>query len=95
MAAVDNHSDFRAQKRKSVTTISPSNWQEVMGLDETSLVAQRLKHLPAMRETRVRSLGQEDLLEKEMENPGDDGAWWAAVYGVAQSRTRLKRLSIA
>ena len=26
-------------------------------------------------------------------NPGDGGAWWAAVYGVAQSRTRLKRLS--
>ena len=38
-------------------------------------------------------------LEKEMathssvlrlENPRDRGAWWAAVYGVAQSRTRLK-----
>ena len=28
-----------------------------------------------------------------LENPKDDGAWWAAVYGVAQSRTRLKRLS--
>ena len=28
-----------------------------------------------------------------LENPGDEGAWWAAVYGVAQSRTRLKRLS--
>ena len=26
-------------------------------------------------------------------NPRDGGAWWAAVYGVAQSRTRLKRLS--
>ena len=25
--------------------------------------------------------------------PRDGGAWWAAVYGVAQSRTRLKRLS--
>ena len=25
------------------------------------------------------------------ENPRDGGAWWAAVYGVAQSRTRLKR----
>ena len=37
-------------------------------------------------------------LEKEMaiqilENPRDGGAWWAAVYGVVQSRTRLKRLS--
>ena len=28
-----------------------------------------------------------------LENPRDEGAWWAAVYGVAQSRTRLKRLS--
>ena len=28
-----------------------------------------------------------------LENPRDMGAWWAAVYGVAQSQTRLKRLS--
>ena len=25
-----------------------------------------------------------------LENPMDGGAWWAAVYGVTQSRTRLK-----
>ena len=30
-----------------------------------------------------------------VENPRDGGAWWAVVYGVAQSRTRLKRLSLA
>ena len=28
-----------------------------------------------------------------LENPRDGGAWWAAVYGVAQSQRRLKRLS--
>ena len=28
-----------------------------------------------------------------LENPRDGGAWWAAIYGVAESRTRLKRLS--
>ena len=28
-----------------------------------------------------------------LDNPREGGAWWAAVYGVAQSRTRLKRLS--
>ena len=28
-----------------------------------------------------------------LENPRDSGAWWAAVYGVAQSQTQLKRLS--
>ena len=27
-----------------------------------------------------------------LENPRDGGAWWAAIYGVAQSRTRLKQL---
>ena len=43
------------------------------------------------QETQVRSLGQEDPLEKEIlspsyicqENPIDRGAWWAAVHGVA------------
>ena len=41
-------------------------------------------------------IGEEDgnLLQCScLENPRDGGAWWAAVYGVAQSRTRLKRLS--
>ena len=28
-----------------------------------------------------------------LENPRDGGAWWAAVHGVTQSRTRLKQLS--
>ena len=28
-----------------------------------------------------------------LENPMDRAAWWAAIYGVTQSRTRLKRLS--
>ena len=28
-----------------------------------------------------------------LENPRDGGAWWATIYGVTQSRTRLKRLS--
>ena len=49
-----------------------------------SLVDQMVKHLPTMRETQVQSLGQEDLLEKEMathsstlclENPMDGEAW--------------------
>ena len=33
------------------------------------------------------------VFSKSLENPRDGGAWWAAIYGVAQSRTRLKRLS--
>ena len=39
------------------------------------MVAQMVKHLPTMRETQVRSLGQEDLLEKEMETHSSTLAW--------------------
>ena len=38
-------------------------------------MAQRLKHLPAMRETWVQSLGQEDPLEKEMATHPSILAW--------------------
>ena len=58
------------------------------------LVAQMVKNLPAMRESQVQSLGQEDPLKKEMEthssileNSMDKGVLWAIVYGVATSRT--------
>ena len=40
-----------------------------------SLVAQRVKHLPAMQENWVRSLGQEDPLEKEMATHSSIIAW--------------------
>ena len=40
-----------------------------------SLVVQRLKRLPAMQETRVRSLGWEDPLEKEMATHSSILAW--------------------
>ena len=40
-----------------------------------SLVAQRLKHLPAVQETQVWSLGQEDPLEKEMATHSSILAW--------------------
>ena len=44
-------------------------------LVKASLVAQRLKCLPAMRETWVRSLGLEDPLEKEMATHSSILAW--------------------
>ena len=49
-----------------------------------SLVAQRVKRLPAVRETRVRSLGQEDPREKEMATHSSILAWripWAEEPG--------------
>ena len=53
-----------------------------------SLVAQRLKHLPLMRETWVQSLGQEDPLEKEMATHSSTLAWkipWMEEPGRLQS----------
>ena len=53
-----------------------------------SLVAQRLKHLPAMWETRVQSLGWEDPLEKEMATHSSTLAWkipWTEEPGQLQS----------
>ena len=41
----------------------------------TSVVAQTVKRLPTMRETRVQSLGQEDPLEKEMATHSSTLAW--------------------
>ena len=53
-----------------------------------SLVAQMLKRLPGMWETRVRSLGQEDPLEKEMATQSSTLAWkipWTEEPGMLQS----------
>ena len=54
----------------------------------TSLVAQRLKHLPALRETQVRPLGWEDPLKKEMATHSSILAWripWMEEPGRLQS----------
>ena len=50
-------------------------------------MAQRVKRLPAMRETQVRSLGQEDPLEKEMATDYSILAWripWMEEPGMLQ-----------
>ena len=54
-----------------------------------SLVAQRVKHLPTMRETWVQSLGREDPLEKEMATHSSTLAWRLQSMGL-QSRTCLR-----
>ena len=54
----------------------------------TFLVAQTVKHLPTMQDTQVRSLGQEDLLEKEMATHSSTLAWkipWTQEPGGLQS----------
>ena len=60
-----------------------------MGLFWASLVAQSVKNLPAVQETRFQSLGWEDPLEKEMATHSsvlawkimDRGAWRATFHG--------------
>ena len=73
------------------------NWNTPI-MPRSSLVAQRLKRLPPMWETWVRSLGREDspgegndnpLQYSCLENPMDRGAWWATVHGFPKSRTWL------
>ena len=63
-----------------------------------SLVAQMVKNQPAMKETQVHSLGQENPPQKGItinsssfawEIPWTEEAWHAAVHGVAKSQTRL------
>ena len=65
-------------------------------IPRASLVAQMVKNLPAMQETSVQSLGQEDPLEKGMATHSsilawrilmDRGAWWANVHEVTESWT--------
>ena len=66
-------------------------------------MAQTVKRLPILREIRVRSLGLEDPLEKEMAPHSNILAWkipWTEdpgrlqVYGVAKSRTRLSDFTL-
>ena len=62
-------------------------------------MAQRVKRLPAMQDTQVRSLGWEDPLEKEMATHSSTLAWkipWMEEPedGVAKSRTRLSAFTL-
>ena len=63
-----------------------------------ALVAQTVKNLPAVRETRVQSLGQKDPLEKGMATPSSILAWripWTKkpgglhIHGISKSQTQL------
>ena len=73
-------------------------------LGVSSLVAQMVKHLPAMPETGIRSLGSGRFPEEEnvnsvpyacLGNPIDRGAWWTIVHGVASESDTTERLTLS
>ena len=73
-------------------TLNPDSKSQVLGTavayGDESLVVYRVKRLPAMQETRVQSLGQEDPLEKEMATHSPTLAWkipWKEEPGGLQS----------
>ena len=88
--------------RQEPASLGDGIWAEQVALDFCQLlppnwlmVAQMVKHLPAMQETRVPSLGQEDPLEEGngnplqyscLEDPMDRGAWRATVHGFQKTR---------
>ena len=82
------------------------NWRWDLALDVSTLglqVSLVVKSPPANEETytgfrswvgKIPGGVRGDPLQYScLDNPRDRGAWWAAVFGVAQSRTRLKQLS--
>ena len=67
-----------------------------------SLVAQSVKNLPTIQETRVQFLGGEDgegngnpLQHSCLEKPMDRGAWQATVHGVTKSPMRTEELTLS
>ena len=66
--------------------VSCSPW----GLEESDMTERLHFHFSL---SRIGEGNGDPLQCSCLENPRDGGAWWAAVYGVAQSRTQLTRLS--
>ena len=75
------------------------SWTQMSDFHICVPVAQIVKNLPAMQETGVQSLGQEDTLEKGngnplqysgLENSMDRRAWQATVHRITKSQTQLR-----
>ena len=82
------HVIYLVKKFISLSLASPLYWN--------SLVISSGISFPYISYGLILNLGEESgspLQCSCRESPRDGGAWWAAIYGVAQSWTRLKRLS--
>ena len=81
-----------AQSRTRLKRLSSSSSSGLFCGVWASLVAQMMKNLPTVRVRKIpwrRQWHPTPLQHSCLENPMDRGAWWAAVLGVAKSRTRL------
>ena len=86
---VSNEGKYRICSSKSTAFLRKIEQVYEYMIESASLVVQKVKCLPTMRETWVRSLGGEDPLEEEMathscsclENPKHRRAWRAAARG--------------
>ena len=79
---------MRAPDQRVLFFFFLENWLLVYDRNRASLVAQLVKNLPSVQETRVRSLGREDRLEKEMATHSSILVWkisWAVEPGGLQS----------
>ena len=87
---------FHALEKKLATHSSVLAWR-IPGMGEPgglqSMRSLRVGHDWATSLSRIGEGTGNPLQCSCLENPRDGGAWWAAVYGVAQSRTQLKWLS--
>ena len=86
--------DRGLQAKRTGPTDSVESFTFILRAMAASLVAQRLKHLPAMWETHVQSLGREDSLEKEMATHSSILTWripWTegpgTIHRVTKSQT--------
>ena len=79
--AIVNSASVKTDVHVSFSVMASSGYMPSSGIGGSyssfgaSLMAQRIKHLPVMQETRVRSLGWEDPLEKEMATHSSILAW--------------------
>ena len=67
-------------------------WTEEPGRLQ-SMALRRVRHHFHFSLSCVEEVHGNPLQYSCLKNPRDRGAWWAAVYGIAQNRTQLKRLS--
>ena len=83
-----SHQNLKLRKKKSLNYHINQNIVKAYYRILASLVAQRVRHLPAMQETQVRFLGWEDPLEKEIATHSNTLAWkilWMEKPGRLQS----------